>query len=61
MMGLQYKVQYKKGIHNGAADALSRIPSAASPLFAIATVQPSWLSSVIASYTTNACAQQLLQ
>jgi hypothetical protein len=34
LMGLQYTVQYKKGIHNGAADALSRKPVHSSPLMA---------------------------
>jgi hypothetical protein len=35
LMGLQYRVMYKKGIHNGAADALSRKPTGSSPLMTI--------------------------
>lgn len=35
MMGLQYKVVYKKGALNGAADALSRKPVASSAVMAI--------------------------
>ena len=35
MMGLQYSIQYKKGINNGAADALSRKLPASSPLLSL--------------------------
>jgi hypothetical protein len=37
------------------------MPTEASPLFAITTVKPSWLSSITASYSTDTRAQQLLQ
>jgi hypothetical protein len=40
LMGLQYRVQYKQGINNGAADALSRKPPEISQVFAISTIQP---------------------
>lgn len=60
-MGLQYKVVYKKGILNGVVDALSRKPPHSSQLMAVATVQPTWLTSVQASYVADDQAQQLLQ
>jgi hypothetical protein len=61
LMGLQYKVQYKPGVHNGDADALSRKPQEASQVFSVTTLQPAWLSSVSASYASDAFAQRLLQ
>ena len=61
LMGLQYKLVYKKGIHNGAADALSRKPPASSELFAASTVQPVWLDRVIDSYAEGVKMQELLQ
>jgi hypothetical protein len=61
LMGLQYRVQYKQGINNGAADALSRKPPDSSQVFAISTVQPAWVAAVIASYTTDDHAQQILR
>lgn len=61
LMGLQYIVQYKKGIHNGAADALSRKPVAASPLMSVSTIKPVWLERVVDSYTQDAFVQDKLQ
>lgn len=54
-------LQYKKGIHNGAADSLSRRPNPSSQLFPVTVVQPSWLSTVQASYAKDDFAQKLLQ
>lgn len=61
MMGLQFTVQYKKGIHNGAADALCRKPLESSQIYAVSTVQPRWLATIQASYTSDEQAQRLLQ
>ena len=61
LMGLQYKVLYKKGVHNGAADALSRKPPGSSQIYAVTTVQPKWLTSVQASYVADGEAQKLIQ
>jgi hypothetical protein len=61
MMGLNFRVHYKKGIHNGAADALSRKPIQSSQLFSVTTIQPTWLQSVMSSYDADEKAQQLLQ
>ncbi|KAK1617590.1 hypothetical protein QYE76_023107 [Lolium multiflorum] len=61
LMGFQYKILYKKGVLNGAADALSRKPPGSSQVFAITTVQPQWLSTVLDSYARDDHAQSLLQ
>jgi hypothetical protein len=61
LMGLQYKILYKKGILNGAADALSRKPPDSSQLMTVTTVQPTWLAAVQASYDEDTHAQNLLQ
>jgi hypothetical protein len=60
-MGFQYKIMYKKGVLNGAADALSRKPHGSSQVFAITTVQPQWLSTVLDIYARDDHAQTLLQ
>jgi hypothetical protein len=48
LLGLQYRIMYRKGADNGAADALSRAPI---PLCAAMLVsQPHWISEVLQSY-----------
>ncbi|XP_051228993.1 uncharacterized protein [Lolium perenne] len=60
-MGLQYTVQYKKGVLNGAADALSRKPVHSSPLMVATVVQPDWLDKVVDSYKDDSYTSQLIQ
>lgn len=59
LMGLQYSFQYKRGVDNIVADALSRMPSS-SQFCALSVVQPIWIQEVINSYTVDPQAQQLL-
>jgi hypothetical protein len=40
LLGLQYKVVYKKGVENGAADALSRRPRENADLYHISCRSP---------------------
>jgi hypothetical protein len=61
MMDLQYKVIYKKGNLNTAADALSRRPTAHSELMSVSTIKPVWLELVEASYSNDSFVQGLLQ
>jgi len=59
LMGLQFRVVYKKGKDNGAADALSR----AGHLFTLQAVSkgtPVWIQEILNSYTTDSKAQELL-
>jgi hypothetical protein len=58
LLGLQYRIIYRKGANNGAADALSRAP----PLLyaAISFCQPQWLNEVLHSYQDHSRAQELL-
>lgn len=52
LMGLNYKIVYKKGIGNKVADALSRvIPATTYEIAAISTLKPVWLQEVQDSYT----------
>ena len=59
LMGLQFKVVYKKGKDNQAADALSRVGHLLA-LQAISQVQTQWVQEVINSYVTDSRAQELL-
>lgn len=51
-MGLQYKLCYKKGVDNKAADALSRIhPQDSLEILAVSTAHPVWLEEVMQAYS----------
>jgi hypothetical protein len=58
LMGLQYTIQYKKGITNAAADALSRCQHS-SELLAISAAVPSWLDKLVSGYTDDASTKKL--
>jgi hypothetical protein len=58
-MGLQYKILYKKGADNGAANALSRHRHP-EQLLAISSIKHQWLDEVVLSYQTDPEAIKLL-
>lgn len=61
LMGLNYKIIYKKGANNKVADALSRVAQAQPyDLTAISVVKPLWLQDVQASYQTDPQATKVL-
>ena len=60
LLGLQYKIKYKKGSENTASDALSHANPSAM-LSALTVCQPAWLEDIKSSYNNNLQAQRLLE
>lgn len=50
LMDLNYKIQYKQGVTNKAANALSRMGDSENEVSAISAGQPSWLQILQAGY-----------
>jgi hypothetical protein len=62
LLGLQFKILYRKGQENSAADALSRRQHSESVVLnTITECQPAWLEEVRASYNANAHATKWIQ
>lgn len=59
-MGLYFKIVYRKGKENLAADALSRVGHMMA-IQAVSQLQPLWVQEVLNSYVTDASAQALQQ
>ena len=60
LMDMQFKIQYKKGSSNQAADSLSRC-SALHSICAVALSSPDWLQKVKEGYNDDPLAVKLLQ
>jgi hypothetical protein len=60
MLGLQYTIVYRKGAENTAADALSRRPYHTGSVAAISSVQPTWITDVVAGYQSDAKTRAIL-
>lgn len=61
MLGLQYKICYRKGHDNKAADALSRLPpTAGQEVIAMSHVQPVWLQQLADGYLLHPETKKLL-
>lgn len=59
LIGLQYRIIYRQGADNGAADALSRAPHVQCS--SVSVCQPRWLDEVRQSYTSDASVQDLFR
>lgn len=60
LLGLQFRIKYKKGADNRAADALSRRPVYDEFLLAISHAQPTWLAEVLEAYEKDETTKALL-
>ena len=59
LLGLRYKVQYRRGRENGAADALSR-SGPPTELWALSSLTHDWLQELVQWYASDQEAQLLL-
>lgn len=60
LLGLQYRIIYKKGTDNSAADALSRHPAVSALCLAVSSGTPQWIAEVASSYMQDKTAQELI-
>jgi len=60
LLGLQYKIIYKKGCENRVADALSRESSHSASCHAISAVSPQWIQEVVTGYNSDTMAMDLI-
>jgi hypothetical protein len=59
LLGLQYRLVYKKGAKNSAADALSRRVHSDSHILAVSSATPAWIEEIANSYEHDEKASDL--
>jgi hypothetical protein len=61
LLGLQFRITYRKGSENRVADALSRRPHEDSSVLAISSSQPVWMEELELAYQSDPRAVELLR
>lgn len=60
LLGLQYRIIYKKGLDNRAADALSRKSTHDVHCAAVSVSKATWMDEVASSYSSDAWVQEII-
>lgn len=61
LLGLRYRIVYKRGLDNAAADALTRrVPDGLPVLCALSVSFPAWLQDVIQGYSVDSDKQKII-
>jgi hypothetical protein len=60
LLGLDYRIVYKKGIENVVVDGLLRRPIAQEQSCAISIYKPKWLDQVVSSYEQDSAVQDMI-
>lgn len=60
LLGLQYRIVYKRGVDNSAADALSRHPQMQFTCSAVSSCTPQWITDIAESYRTDEIASAMI-
>lgn len=60
LLGLQYRIEYKRGAENSAAGALSRRSHDAQHLLSLSVASPKWIAEGVQSYTKDNYASSLI-
>ena len=60
LLGLQYRIVYKPGTTNRAADVLSRNSAPLSSCAAISAITPQWIHKVVHGYSSDSLTQAMI-
>lgn len=60
LLGFDYKIEYKRGVENKAADGLSRQFAEEGSCLAITTIHPAWIEEIVTTYDGDEVVQDII-